>query len=109
MTEHMFLLLLQENLMQLQRNCAPSHSTREINLIHLNCLKLLAFLWHLPQCVKHYKNKNFPIPLFFKFYFQVKQNLPRIYTNKWIGRRGPIEWPARSPELTCLDIFCGDL
>lgn len=24
---------------------------------------------------------------------------------RWIGRRGPIEWPARSPDLTPLDFF----
>ncbi|EFN74499.1 hypothetical protein EAG_13313, partial [Camponotus floridanus] len=25
--------------------------------------------------------------------------------HKWIGRRGEIEWPARSPDLTPLDYF----
>ena len=25
--------------------------------------------------------------------------------NRWIGRRGPIEWPARSPDLTVCDFF----
>ena len=25
--------------------------------------------------------------------------------NRWIGRRGPIEWAARSPDLTPLDFF----
>jgi hypothetical protein len=29
------------------------------------------------------------------------QNLP----GQWIGRRGPIEFPARSPDLTPLDFF----
>ena len=24
---------------------------------------------------------------------------------RWIGRRGTIEWPARSPDLTPLDFF----
>lgn len=28
-------------------------------------------------------------------------NLP----NRWIGRRGPYEWPARSPDLTTCDFF----
>lgn len=28
-------------------------------------------------------------------------NLP----NRWIGRRGPFEWPARSPDLTVCDFF----
>ena len=29
------------------------------------------------------------------------KNLP----NRWIGRRGPIEWPPRSPDLSTSDIF----
>ena len=37
-------------------------------------------------------------------------NIARNYLNehlegKWIGRRGAIEWPARSPDLTPLDFF----
>ncbi|KAE9529977.1 hypothetical protein AGLY_011439 [Aphis glycines] len=27
------------------------------------------------------------------------------YPGKWIGRRGPIEWPPRSPDLTPIDYF----
>lgn len=27
------------------------------------------------------------------------------YPDHWIGRRGPIEWPPRSPDLTPLDFF----
>ena len=27
------------------------------------------------------------------------------FEGKWIGRRGPIEWPARSPDLTPPDFF----
>jgi hypothetical protein len=27
------------------------------------------------------------------------------YPNRWIGRFGPIVWPARSPDLTPLDFF----
>ena len=29
----------------------------------------------------------------------------RIFPNQWIGRRGLMEWPARSPDLTSLDFF----
>jgi hypothetical protein len=30
------------------------------------------------------------------------------FGENWIGRRGPINWPARSPDLTPLDFFfCG--
>ena len=28
-------------------------------------------------------------------------NLP----NRWIGRRGPFEWPSRSPDLSSPDFF----
>ena len=27
------------------------------------------------------------------------------FPNRWIGRRGPIVWPARSPDLTPCDFF----
>lgn len=35
----------------------------------------------------------------------VRQYLDAIFPNRWIGRRGSIEWPARSPDLTLLDFF----
>lgn len=35
----------------------------------------------------------------------VRQYLDRTYHGRWIGRRGPIEWPARSPDLSPLDFF----
>lgn len=31
--------------------------------------------------------------------------LDEIFVGRWIGRRGAIEWPARSPDLTPLDYF----
>lgn len=30
---------------------------------------------------------------------------PQNYGNHWIGRGGPVEWPARSPDLNPLDYF----
>lgn len=36
---------------------------------------------------------------------EVCAQLNREYPNKWIGRRGPFVWPARSPDLTPLDFF----
>lgn len=39
----------------------------------------------------------------------VRDYLTEIFPNKWIGRRGAIEWPARSPDLTPLDFFYGDI
>ena len=35
----------------------------------------------------------------------VRQWLCENFPRKWIGRRGPIEWPARSPDLTPPDFF----
>ena len=35
----------------------------------------------------------------------VRQWLDDHYPNQWIGRRGPVEWPPRSPDLTPLDFF----
>ena len=32
-----------------------------------------------------------------------RQFLNRHFANKWIGRGGPIAWPARSPDLNPLD------
>ena len=34
---------------------------------------------------------------------EVRQFLNDQFPNAWIGRRGPIEWPARSPDLTPMD------
>ena len=35
----------------------------------------------------------------------VRQFLDETFPDRWIGRRGPIEWPARSPDLSPLDFF----
>lgn len=35
----------------------------------------------------------------------VRTYLDTVFPNRWIGRRGSIEWPARSPDLTPLDFF----
>jgi transposase len=39
------------------------------------------------------------------FGLAVRNYLNNTFPNRWIGRRGPIEWPARSPDLTPLDYF----
>ena len=31
--------------------------------------------------------------------------LDEHFPDRWIGRRGFVEWPARSPDLTPLDFF----
>lgn len=35
----------------------------------------------------------------------VWQFLNNNFLGQWIGRRGPIEWPPRTPDLTPLDVF----
>ncbi|XP_030754949.1 uncharacterized protein LOC115881550 [Sitophilus oryzae] len=35
----------------------------------------------------------------------VRRFLDQVFPGKWIGRRGSIEWPPRSPDLTPLDFF----
>ena len=35
----------------------------------------------------------------------VRDFLDEKFPGRWIGRRGPIEWPARSPNLTPADFF----
>jgi hypothetical protein len=40
----------------------------------------------------------------------VRDFLDVTFPNQWIGRRGLVEWPPRSPDLTPLDFFLwGDL
>ena len=36
---------------------------------------------------------------------QVREWLEQKFPARWIGRRGPIDWPARSPDLTPTDFF----
>ena len=33
--------------------------------------------------------------------------LDATFPDAWIGRGGPTAWPARSPDFTPLDFFCG--
>jgi transposase len=36
---------------------------------------------------------------------EVRQFLNETFPDRWIGRSGPIPWPARSPDLSPLDFF----
>ncbi|ENN73068.1 hypothetical protein YQE_10306, partial [Dendroctonus ponderosae] len=38
---------------------------------------------------------------------EARSQLDKIFPNKWIGRGDPVNWPARSPDLTPLDFFAG--
>lgn len=39
------------------------------------------------------------------FWTDGEEYLEETFPGKWIGRRGAIEWPARSPDMTPLDFF----
>lgn len=39
------------------------------------------------------------------FHINVRNHLNQYFPNKWIGRGGPQNWPARSPDLTSPDFF----
>lgn len=39
------------------------------------------------------------------FEIDVRNHLNDVFQNSWIGRGGPVPWPARSPDLNPLD-FC---
>ncbi|CAH2101036.1 unnamed protein product [Euphydryas editha] len=36
---------------------------------------------------------------------QVREHLNKTFGDRWIGRGGPVPWPARSPDLTPLDYY----
>ncbi|CAH2015936.1 unnamed protein product, partial [Acanthoscelides obtectus] len=41
---------------------------------------------------------------------RVRQYLDQTFPDRWISRRGAIEWPPRSPDVSPLDLFmCEDL
>lgn len=39
------------------------------------------------------------------FLRDVRNHLNDVFPNAWVGRGGPIPWPARSPDLTPLDFY----
>lgn len=36
---------------------------------------------------------------------EIRTFLDEHYNGRWIGRRGPISWPPRSPDLNPLDFY----
>ena len=42
------------------------------------------------------------------FAHDVREYLNNVFSNCWIGRGGPVQWPPSSPDLTPMDFFtCG--
>ncbi|GFU46809.1 uncharacterized protein TNCV_434851 [Trichonephila clavipes] len=42
------------------------------------------------------------------FSADVRSALDTAYPGRWIGRGGPVNWLARSPDLSCPDFFLWD-
>lgn len=39
------------------------------------------------------------------YHCDVRFTLTAMFGEQWIGRGGPVPWPARSPDLTCMDYY----
>lgn len=85
--------------------------------VNLTGARYLEFLRDdlIPELINLYPNEEGDLPrndIFFQqdgapphYAAPVRAYLNEVFPNRWIGRRGPIEWPARSPDLTPLDYF----
>lgn len=57
------------------------------------------------------ENLNFHQPWFQQdgapphYFLPAREIINEYFPNRWIGRGGPIRWPARSPDLTPMDFF----
>ena len=87
---------------------------------NLNSTRYLVLLQEsiVPDLIRLFPNNNDPNLIAEHIWFQqdgapphfgiaVRQFLNQTFPDRWIGRRGTIEWPARSPDMTPLDFFCG--
>lgn len=79
---------------------------------NLNGIMYLQFLQHELQNMFD----DLPLHIIQRLWFQqdgapahftrgVRNYLNEVFGANWIGRGGPIQWPARSPDLTKLDFF----
>ena len=39
------------------------------------------------------------------FALDVREYLNNVFSNRWIGRDGPVQWPPRSLDVTSMDFF----
>lgn len=80
---------------------------------NLNGDNYLEFLQNdLPELVSEVPVFNENVPKVFQhdgcpahWRLTVREYLDDVFPNAWIGRDGPIAWPARSPDLTPLDFY----
>ena len=75
----------------------------EENVTGISYLKMLQdYVWpQVKQKRMYFQQDGAPA----HYSLQVREWLDKKFPNRWIGRRGPIEWPARSPDLTPPDFF----
>jgi transposase len=60
------------------------------------------FLWPQVKYQRKFFQQDGASP---HYSLDVRSWLDQKFPNRWIGRRGPIEWPARSPDLSPPDFF----
>ena len=58
---------------------------------------------HVPEFVKNMWFQLDGAPA--HFHRNVRAYLEENFPQKWIGRGGPVNWPARSPDLTSMDFY----
>ena len=78
LTGHTYSIFVQEVLPELLSNVSPAVRTR---------------MWFQHDGAPTHFSRN------------VRNYLDAAYGLHWIGRGGPVLWPSRSPDLTCLDFF----
>lgn len=84
-----------------------------VYLSRLNCASYLQFLTTtLPELLDDLPLEIYRGGLYYQhdgapahYSLQVRDFLNREYGSRWIGRGGPVQWPARSPDLTPLDFY----
>jgi hypothetical protein len=65
---------------------------------------LPVLLKDVPLAVRRYMwFQNDGVPTYFSA--QTQQNLNTQFPDRWLGRGGPVSWPARSPDLNPMDFF----
>jgi hypothetical protein len=69
---------------------------------------------HMPeeQALASVLNEDGELPTWFQhigapahYSIRVREFLDQQFPGHWIERRGPVEWPARSPDLTPIDFY----
>ncbi|XP_026828441.1 uncharacterized protein LOC113562655 [Ooceraea biroi] len=71
------------------------------NFLEHNLVHLLEDLPLITRRTMWYQHDECPA----HFSLVARNKLNEKFANRWIGRGGPVGWPARSPDLTPLDFF----